>query len=81
MISKDQLILVCRFLHEPKPDFIELAWAGDQHLINHFKEKLDSIITREGTYYRNYQVMVRFIGELSGNNVEILANHINKYHG
>ncbi len=75
--SLEQTIM---FINNVKQDFIEQAWKGNPHIINHLNDKLSGYVKQSEEGYRSGAVMIRFLTELDSDNRKILGNYIVKTH-
>jgi hypothetical protein len=62
-----------RFIHSYPHNFIEQAWADNDHLHNHFGSKWAN--SKGG-----YDGIMRFIADLDGDNLEALLTWINNHY-
>lgn len=52
----------------------------DQYLTNHFLEKLDGLIDRNGSYYTFIDVVVKWVQEMTKDNQDKLFDYIFEFH-
>ncbi len=69
------LYLASTFFFNVKHDFIQEAWIGDDHMINHLTEKLKKWRDHFGTPH-SPQALAYFIRDLNDNNLKILQKYI-----
>lgn len=84
MNEQTRIILAfTHWLYYAEPNFIDLAWKGDDNMIGHLNRKLTGLCKLYGDYM-SVEALARFDRELSINHQTILykfiiENHIDKW--
>jgi len=60
------------FLYNYPPGWIQGAWHYDKSLANHLENKFSVLWNKHGSHFG----ILKFIGELSDNNKEVLINWV-----
>ena len=76
-IRKRWLHHVTIFLFNVREDFIREAWKGDQHMIDHFEDRLAEIRhTLKAPRFNSPYAIARFMTELDEGNRQKLQHYI-----